>query len=236
MGSSRPPLDQVKRALRRGMDVDRALALELGDAYAARAVSVFQRVKLGQVQAPEESNNGRRNKRGHRYPGPRTAIASFASRPLCDANAPHVRRQARALVYMLGWMRQDRRGNWVTGHPAQGHRLCMSALALACGVGVREVERFLAVLESGGLIHRWQPPTSSDAPKGNLSGHCFQMYALKGDAPRALVEALTRWHGSARVEARAQLVEAPRVEAPAGELDGLRIAEWLKRGKTGPPS
>ena len=161
---------------------------------------------------------------------PRSATCTLEPAPLHAADSDPVRRLARLTLLICSWIGPKGR----TGRPEQGHRLNTRWLALRLGCSVREVERYLTVLRSSGLIQTWQPPTSSGCPKGNISGHCFNLFELVGEIPPELERHLAAFHRAwwpKTASARAAWApEAPETRAPS--LEGLSFArELLERFK-----
>lgn len=142
-----------------------------------------------------------------------------------DANAEVVRRMARTFVLIASWIGPNGR----TGHKLQGHRLNVSHLASRIGVDAREIDRYLAVFRSAGLLTCWQPPTTSDAPKGNKSGHCFNLYELP-NVPAELVALLASFHRAWWPRSAAVIVSAPAHGAQREPLTstGLAVFERFK--------
>lgn len=148
--------------------------------------------------------------------------------PFKDPNAPDVRRLSRLVLEICSWLRPwKQRNGQRTGHEGQLHKLNKRNLSARLGVCTKEVERYLNVLEEGGIIRRWQPPASSGMPRGNISGHCFSVYELVGEMPAPLRLELEHWHGRAGKLERAELaalavdVEAVETVAPAGPATGV---------------
>lgn len=188
-----------------------------GRQFASRFNTAARAASLRLVRATEHLGARR---------GPLSARATFADRPVKPDNAPDIRKQAFALLLVLGWMRP---GGRRTGHPTQGHALNMKAIAGRTGVSVRELERYLVVWADAGLLKRWQPPASSNAPKGNLSGHCFNLFELVDEMPDELRAELERWHGTSRRATRQALTTAPTARAALPDVtDGADVLAYLR--------
>jgi len=187
----------VARKLRRGTDVETALRVGLGRALAAKVVRAARCAKLREVHAPRELIRITRSGRAHAPP--RTARVELGS-VVHDANALHVRRLALMAVHILGWLGPAGR----TGHERQGARLRVDVLAQRCALrdkplDRKEVQRYLAVLRSAGILSAWQPPAYDEHGVRNTlpvgpSGHCFNFYELAGDVPPELERALASFH------------------------------------------
>lgn len=176
------------KKLRRNVDVRTGLQAGIGAALAGRFVDVMRRVVLRDVRAPREAYKPARDT-GKLFAPPRSARVELGEL-VHDANAPTVRRAAQLFVLICSWLGPKGR----TGHRKQGHRLNVPELARRVGLeDPREVERYLAVFRSAGLLVVWQPPASSGNAKGNISGHCFNLYELP-EIPPELERHLAAFH------------------------------------------
>lgn len=182
------PLDHVQRALRRQVDVRLALG-KAGSALAGKLVDRVRRATLRDIRAPREA--WKPTKKGGEYAPPRSTIVEFSGDYVHGANSPVVRRAAQLFALIASWCGPDGR----TGHHKQGHSLNLRYLADKLGLeDPREVQRYLAVLRAAGLVAVWQPPDSSGCMKGNLSGHCFNLYEI--ELSPELERALAAFHRS----------------------------------------
>jgi hypothetical protein len=228
--SSAGPLGHVARRLRKGTDVETALRIGLGRELASKVVRAACGAKLRDVRAPRELIRITRTGRAHAPP--RTARVEIGRSPVHDANARCVRRLALMLVHVLGWLGPAGR----TGHARQAARLRVDVLADKCALGGRpldrkEIQRYLAVLRSAGILSAWQPPAYDENGVRNTlpvgpSGHCFNFYELTGDVPPELERALASFH---------RLWWPRRVAAPlvpkGAPVDGAGIAAALRARK-----
>lgn len=183
------PLGFVARGLRRGFDVRGTLARGLGSQLADRFVYIATHVIVRDVRAPAELVRTAPN--GKRWAPARTAVATLEQHQVHDPNSPTVRNMARVLTLVCSWLGPNKR----TGHALQGHWLNVEHLAKRVGLEVKEVERYLAIFRSQRLLLSWQPPSSSGAPKGNRSGHAFNLYEL-ASLPPELERHLKAFHRS----------------------------------------
>lgn len=205
----------VKR-LRQGYDVETTIGEVLGTELAAALVHNTRCATL------------RNTARGDS----RRAVTPIGPEPRKSENAPDVRRVAMLLVLICSWMRpRDVRGRpgKRTGHHGQAAALSMSAIGRRLALpgedrerlGEREIERYLALLRTAGILRNWQPPASSKNDKGHLSGHCFQLYELP-EMPRELQQALASWHragAAATPPPAAAPARPPTVEHDADAAD-----------------
>lgn len=181
-------------------------------------VGAARRAKLRDVRS--DATLIRMSGSGRAYHPPRSARAELGEL-VHEANAPTVRRMALVFVIVCSWLGPTRR----TGHHRQGHALRVDVLAEKAGCSVREVERYLAVLRSAGILRCWQPPSSSGLPKGNRSGHCFNLYELTCEQlPPELERELAGFH-------RSWWPRRGRLAPVAGDAalsDGAAIARALR--------
>lgn len=224
------PLGHVARKLRRGTDVETALRCGLGKALAREVVRVACSAKLREVRAPREVLiRITRKGRPHHFAPPRSARVQLGRAPVHGANADHVRRMALMLVHVLSWLGPDGR----TGHHRQEARLRVDVLRAKCGLeDRREVQRYLAVFRSAGILQAWQPPAYDENGVRNQcpvgpSGHCFNFYELAGDVPPELERALASFHRSwwPRRAALAPLLPKGAPIGPEQILRALRARE-----------
>ncbi len=213
----------MRKRLRRGVDVRTALQIGVGGPLADKVVGAARRAKLRDIRAPQSLI--RTAKSGRAYLPPTSARAELGEL-VHDANADIVRNIATLFVLICSWLGPTGK----TGHDRQKHFLRVDVLAeklAACTpsgkCSVREVERYLTVLRSAGVLACWQPPSSSGLPKGKFSGRCFNLYTLVGDIPPELERELADFH---RVwwPRRAAAALVP----PGKPLDALSIASALK--------
>lgn len=233
--SSGGPTAYVARKLRRGTDSETALRSIVGSDRAREVVRAVCSAKLREVRAPREALiRITRKGRPHHFARPGTARVQLSRAPVHDANKLHVRRAVLMLVHILGWLGPAGR----TGHKGQGARLRVDMLAERCALRERpldrkEVQRYLAVFRSAGILRAWQPPAydengvRNDLPVGP-SGHCFNFYELAWDEmPAELERALASFHR--RWWPRRARVAALAPAMPRGvELDGAAIAAALR--------
>lgn len=106
-------------------------------------------------------------------------------------------------------------------------------LASLVGVCVRELERYLAVLQAGGVIKSWQPQESGARAPESLPRHlrgetyAYQHYQWIGELPKVLREHLKRWYQrhakpeSAHAAAVTPLPSGPAIARPEREQTPL---------------
>lgn len=210
-----------------------------GSSFAGRFLSAARAASLRRITTPTQHPSPP-SAGGAQGSTRRRARAHFNAGPIKDANAPDVRRQARLLLEICGWLRPwKERGSRRTGHEGQEHKLNKRNLSARLGVSTKEIERYLTVMEDAGVVRRWQPPADSGMPKGNISGHCFSVYELVGEMPAPLRLELEGWHGRAqqieRAEVAAQAVAPAKGDARMASVhDGNSALEAVRKLR-GPP-
>lgn len=230
--------------LKQDADVETSVGLVCGSAFTDRFLGAARAASLRRVTTPAAPSPPSAGGAEAPTTRKRRAGAYFHPHPIKDANALDVRRQALLLLEILARLRPwKERHPRRTGHEMQGHELNKNKLAKRVGVCTKEIERYLNVLEDGGILRRWQPPKRSGAPRGYISGHCFSLYELIGEVPAQLRLELERWHGRAQKLERAELaalaVDVERIapsSAPpiTGVYDSASALEAVRKLR-GPP-
>jgi hypothetical protein len=235
------PLGEQRYLVRRGeAPIARVLAPVLGERLLAQLMESAVRAELDEiasdvrVRAPET---------GVIYAPPRTARASFRAAPVRSEESAPVRRMALLVLDVLehfepGGQRVASRALWL-GHPNPPYRQCPNSISGRTGVGVRELQRYLVILEAAGVIKRWQPRSGSKSLKSK-SGRCYNVYELQAPVmPAELHTLLSEWratHVRAAAKLQRQAAAAPLAPVRAPTLEtGRALAARLLSGLD-PPS
>lgn len=207
------PLGEARYLLRRGeAPIAETLARVFGEALAARFIDAATRAVLTDVK----SETRKLSSKGVPYAPPGSAVAGFAPTARRTSESAPVRHMAIMLLTVLerlppGGSRVASRGLWL-GNPNPGQRQPPNSVAGRVGVEVRELERYLAVFRTAGILEAWQPPATSGSPKSRR-GHCYNVYDLAVPMPRELTETLEAWRAAHQTQERAAVRRA--AEAPA---------------------
>ena len=193
-----------------GHSVEDELSAAVGPELAAEALKLFGRAEVSTIAAPRDKWEKARS--GREYAPARSARAKFRDAPVRSGEDNCTRRQAVLLLMVLEQV-------WHDPHDVHAPRICnqrlyLQRLAARVGVHVREVQRYLAILRSGGLVDTWQPPVTDATPK-SMRGkrHCYSVWRLNRTLPRVLREALRRFQVRAKqAEAEGSPSRGPALE------------------------
>ncbi len=165
------------------------LAAALGEELTEACLRVWTRAEVAQTRAPRERWEASR--RGGEHAPPRSAVAMFSPHPVRDEDDSCTRHQALLLLAVLEQM-------WWEPHDPSAPRTCGSKLylprlAARIGVGVRELDRYLAILRTAGILQAWQPPAKDLPAKMRGKKHAYNVWRLNRALPRPLTERLKRF-------------------------------------------
>jgi hypothetical protein len=208
------PLGPWIRQLRdKSADVPQVMREALGDDLGSRVVDTVQRAIFSSAGGAQVNLAG--------FPIRYTATVELRE-PHRLADSALVRRVCEYVLRLCGWMGLE--GDGRTGRAGQGAALSVGHLGRLLEVSDRTLTRENVVLRATGLMDIWQPPQTSKAPKGDHSGHCFQMFRWAGGMPAPLRAILTAWQNRGRSTGRVQppsvAAQAPQAaQAPAAAYD-----------------
>lgn len=159
-----------------------ALARLVGGELAAAWVDALRRCEYASAATPHELRSLRPSGKiaGKRY----TARVRLSASPLRDETDPEVIGPVLLLMHLWDHIRPGRRRAWTKalwlGKPDRHHtKQPEHCLSRALGVGVRELQRWLAALRTIGCLKNWQPP-GADAPPGarTRKGRAYSCYEI----------------------------------------------------------
>jgi len=190
--------------IRRGASVGVELEAVLGSELTERFLATVKRAAVAKTAAPREAwETSKRT--GVRFAPRRSARARFLPMDVRTGEDNCTRRMAVFLLCVLEHL-------WhAPAHPDKPRvcnwRVYLPRLAARVGVTPRELERYLAIFRSAGLVDAWQPPKTDKTPRHmhGTSGHCYNVYRLNQPIPRALAERLKKFQTRLRADERAEL-------------------------------
>jgi hypothetical protein len=209
------PLGEARYLLRRGeAGVGETLTKCFGEALTAKFLDASTRAILTDVKSAVRKLSSK----GKPYAPPNTAVAGFAPSPVREPESAPVRHMAILLLTVLERLEPDgsrvaSRALWL-GNPNAIHQP-PNSLAGRVGRTVRELERYLAVFRTAGILEAWQPPSSSGSLKSKR-GHCYNVYSLAVPMPRELTATLAEWRNAHKRKVAADARERAKAPEPRG--------------------
>lgn len=232
------PLGEARYLIRRGeAPIAEVLTKCFGEALTAKFLDAATRAILTDVKSEVRKLSAK----GKPFAPPGTAVAGFAPSPVRESESAPVRYMAVLLLTVLerlppGGSRVAARGLWL-GNP-NAERQAPNSVAGRVGRTVRELERYLAVFRTAGILEAWQPPANSGSPKSR-KGHCYNVYELAVPMPLELNETLEAWRAAHKRKERETVrraAEAPRTpERPQPTESAAKTAAALLARFAPPP-
>ena len=210
-------LRPLRQRIRRGLDSPRdALTRLVGAELADRWCDALGRMCLGSAASPHEerSMSAKGRVKGRRF----TACSRLDATQKRGDQSPELVGPVLLLLHVLDHIRPGGSRAW-TKELWLGKPNCppekARGLAMALGVCVRELQRWLAALRTIGALTNWQPP-GHNAPPGarTRKGRAYSCYAIPDYGKT--------WHDWQAQRVASDATEAPKPEvAPAGARPAL---------------